>query len=201
MTAFLDHERIIINQKAKLIELVNEFKIRDEDGEDIGVIRQEGQSTLKKAARFVSKLDQFMTHKLGVYDESGEKVLELVRPRKLMKSKLQVTDGTGRLVGNIVQKNVFGKIRFGLEDASGQQLGEIQAENWRAWNFAIVDAAGTEVGRITKTWEGLAKTLFTTADDYLLEVSPTVSGSLRLLAFASAAGVDTALKQDSRGLS
>ena len=83
----------------------------------------------------------------------------------------------------------------------GQEIGEIQAENWRAWNFAIVDAAGSEVGRITKTWEGLAKTLFTTADDYLLEVSPTVSGPLRLLAFASAAGVDTALKQDSRGLS
>ena len=82
MTALLDHERIIINQKAKLIELVNEFKIRNEDGEDIGVIRQEGQSTLKKVARFVSKLDQFMTHKLGVYDASGEKVLELVRPRK-----------------------------------------------------------------------------------------------------------------------
>ncbi len=201
MTALLDHERIIINQKAKLIELVNEFKIRNEDGEDIGVIRQEGQSTLKKVARFVSKLDQFMTHKLGVYDASGEKVLELVRPRKFVKSKLQVTDGTGRPVGAIVQKNVFGKIRFGLEDASGQQLGEIQAENWRAWNFAIVDVAGTEIGRITKTWEGLAKTLFTTADDYLLEVSPTVSGPLRLLTFASAAGVDTALKQDSRGLS
>ena len=56
------------------------------------------------------------------------------------------------------------------------------------------------MGRITKTWEGLAKTLFTTADDYLLEISPSLSGPLRLLAFASAVGVDTALKQDSRGL-
>jgi uncharacterized protein YxjI len=200
MTALLDHERIVINQKAKLIELVNEYKIRNEDGEDIGVIRQEGQSTLKKVARFVSSLDQFMTHRLGVYDASGEKVLELVRPRKFVKSKLQVTDGAGHPVGSIVQMNVFGKIRFGLEDALGQHLGEIQAENWRAWNFAIVDVAGTEVGRITKTWEGLAKTMFTTADDYLLEVSPTVGGPLRFLAFASAAGVDTALKQDSRGM-
>ena len=36
----LDHDRIIINQKAKLIELTNEYKIRDEEGTDIGVIRQ-----------------------------------------------------------------------------------------------------------------------------------------------------------------
>ncbi len=95
---------------------------------------------------------------------------------------------------------MFGKIRFGLQTDAGQPLGEIQAKNWRAWNFTIVDAAGTEVGRITKTWEGLAKTVFTTADDYVLDIRPGLSGPLRMLTFASAIGVDTALKQDSRGL-
>jgi uncharacterized protein YxjI len=201
MTALLDHGRVVINQRAKVIELVNEYRIRDEDGADIGVIRQEGQSKLKKVARLVSDLDKFMTHRLGVYDAAGRKVLELVRPRKLVKSRLQVTDGAGRAVGTIVQENVFGKIRFGLEDASGLSVGQIQAENWRAWDFAIVDSTEGEVGRITKTWEGLAKTLFTTADDYVLELSPRVTGPFRMLAFASAAGVDTALKQDARGLS
>jgi uncharacterized protein YxjI len=197
----LEHNRIVINQKAKLIELVNEYKIRDENGAEIGVIRQEGQSQLKKLARFVSSLDQFMTHRLAAYDASGAKVLELLRPRKIVKSAVEVSDGAGASVGSIRQENVFGKIRFGLHDAAGGKLGEIRAENWRAWNFAIVDERGAEVGRITKTWEGLAKTLFTTADDYLLEVSPSLSGPLRLLAFASAVGIDTALKQDSRGLS
>lgn len=199
--SLLDHSKIVINQKAKLVELTNEYLIRDTEGNEIGVIRQEGQSTLKKVARFVSSLDQFMTHTLSVYDADGNKVLGLTRPRKFMKSSLEVSDGAGSQVGTIQQQNVFGKIRFGLHDATGQKIGEIQAENWRAWNFAIVDAAGTEVGRITKTWEGLAKTLFTTADNYLLDVSPQATGALRLLAFASAAGVDTALKQDSRGLS
>jgi len=196
----IEHNRIVINQKAKLIELTNEYKIRDEQGAEIGVIRQEGQSTLKKVARFVSSLDQFMTHRLGAYDISGAKVLELVRPRKIVKSSVEVYDGAGALAGTIRQENVFGKIRFGLHDAAGTKVGEIRAENWRAWNFAIVDQTGAEVGRITKTWEGLAKTLFTTADDYLLDISPSLGGSLRLLAFASAVGVDTALKQDSRGL-
>jgi uncharacterized protein YxjI len=195
----LEHNRIIINQKAKLIELVNEYKIRDEQGNEIGVIRQEGQSTLKKVARFVSSLDQFMTHKLAAYDADGSKVLELVRPRKIMKSTVQVLDGPGAPVGEIRQQNMIGKIRFGLHDSMGQKVGEIRAENWRAWNFAIVDAMEQEVGRITKTWEGLAKTLFTTADDYLLDISPSLQGPLRTLAFASAVGVDTALKQDARG--
>jgi hypothetical protein len=30
-------------------------------------------------------------------------------------------------------------------------------ENWRAWNFAIVDHTDTEIARITKTWEGLVQ--------------------------------------------
>lgn len=196
----LSHDRIVISQKAKIIEITNEYQIRDTEGNEIGVIRQEGQTTLKKVARFVSSLDQFMTHTLAVYDPAGMKVLELTRPRKIVKSSLLVKDGVGSEVGSIRQQNVFGKIRFGLLDASGQEVGQIQAENWRAWNFAIVDATGSEIGRITKTWEGFAKTLFTSADNYLLDIAPQVKGTLRLLAFASAVGVDTALKQDNRGL-
>ncbi|MCB2224401.1 MAG: scramblase [Actinobacteria bacterium] len=196
----LDYDRIVINQKAKLIEMVNEYMVRDDAGNQIGVIRQEGQSTLKKVARFVSSLDQFMTHKLGAYDADGTRVLELVRPRKIMKSTVQVFDGVGNPMGEIRQQNMIGKIRFGLHDATGQKIGEIKAENWRAWNFSIVNHLDEEVGRITKTWEGLAKTVFTTADDYLLDINGSLTGPLRVLAFASAVGVDTALKQDARGL-
>jgi hypothetical protein len=38
----LERNRVVINQKAKLVELVNEYQIRDENGAEIGVIRQEG---------------------------------------------------------------------------------------------------------------------------------------------------------------
>ncbi len=105
-------------------------------------------------------------------------------------------DGAGRRVGKIVQKNVFGKKRFALEDSLGQLVGAINAENWRAWDFAIEDATGVEVGRITKKWAGLLKEGFTTADTYVLAVTGSVAPDLRLMMIASAAGVDLALKQD-----
>ena len=200
MSDLLDRDRLIFNQKAKIIEMNIDFAIRDEQENEIGRVRQEGQSQLKKLARFVSSLDQFMTHTLSVYDASGVKVVELTRPRKVFKSTVLVKDGAGNQVGKIVQENMIGKIHFGLEDAGGQSIGAIRAENWRAWDFSIQDATGNEVGRITKTWEGLAKTLFTTADDYLLEIGGTVSPTLRMVMLASAAGIDLALKQDARGL-
>jgi len=198
--SLLDHDVIVVNQKVKLIELTNEYMIRDADGNDIGVIRQEGQSKAKKLLRLVASVDQFMTHTLAVYDADGTKVLQLVRPRKFVKSRLEVSDGHGQPIGSIVQQNAIGKIRFGLHDAAGNEVGLMRGENWRAWNFAIEDTSGKEVGRITKKWEGLLKTSFTTADNYVLQIDPEVAGPMRLLVFATAAAVDTALKQDSRGL-
>ncbi|MDQ3991587.1 MAG: phospholipid scramblase family protein [Actinomycetota bacterium] len=193
----IDQPRFFVNQKAKLIELTNEYRILDEAGAEIGVIRQEGQSKLKKMARLVSRLDQFMTHTLAVYEPDGTKVVQLTRPRKLLKSRLQVTDGGGVPVGTIAQENVVGKKRFALTGNAGEVLGAINAENWRSWDFRIEDAQGGEVGRITKKWAGAGRELFTTADNYMVEVSEQVTGPLRLLALAAAAGVDTALKQDS----
>lgn len=70
------------------------------------------------------------------------------------------------------------------------------AENWRARDFAIEDATGTEVGRIAKKWAGFRKGGFTTADNYVLEVNGQVSPELRLMMLGSAAGVDLALRQD-----
>ncbi|MFE6165420.1 phospholipid scramblase-related protein [Streptomyces sp. NPDC056486] len=189
---------LVVNQKAKLIELTNEYSVMDQSGNVLGSVVQVGQSTLKKVARFVSSIDQFMTHKLEIRDAYGQPVMQLTRPRKFMKSRVIVERADGQPIGEIVQQNMIGKINFAIM-VNGQQAGAIKAENWRAWNFSIVDHADNEVARITKTWEGLAKTMFTTADNYVLQIHYQLPEPLLSLVVATALTVDTALKQDSRG--
>ncbi len=189
---------LVVNQKVKLIELNNEYAVYDAEGNQIAAVRQVGQSALKKAARLLTSLDQFMTHSLQIVDMAGSVQLTVTRPRKLLKSKVEIGDAAGNQIGRIVQKNAIGKIRFDLE-AGGQVIGSLNAENWRAWNFSIKDASGQEVARITKTWEGLAKTLFTTADNYVLQIERPMEQPLLSLVVASALSIDTALKQDARG--
>ena len=199
MSDLLSRDVIVISQKPKFVEMTNEYEILDEAGATIGKIRQEGQSTARKLLRLVSSVDQFLTHRLVVYGADGAKVLELVRPAKLLRSKVEVLDASGARVGTIVQENVVGKKRFRLDGPGEEVLGSIDAENWRSWDFAIHDPAGNEVGRITKKWAGILREGFTTADRYLLHISEGVTGNLRTLMVASAAGVDTALKQDDTG--
>ena len=200
MTALLEADTLVMNQKAKLVELTNQYEIHGSDGAELGYVQQEGQGSLRKTLRFVSSVDQFLTHRLSIYDSTHAKVLELTRPAKLLKSRITVEDGHGRKVGAIVQQNVLGKIRFKLVGVHGERLGEIRAENWRAWDFSIIDRNETEVGRIDKKFVGVTKAVFTTADNYVVYLDTQLEGGLRLLAIAAAVAVDTALKQDARGI-
>ena len=190
---------LVVNQKAKLIEINSEYAIYDQNGTQIGAVREVGQSKAKKAVRLLSSYDQFLTHKFQIVDMHGNVQLAITRPAKLIKSKIVVQNGAGNELGTIVQQNAIGKIRFGLE-SGGHTYGSINAENWRAWNFNIQDHEGNEVARVTKTWEGLAKTMFTTADNYVVQIHRPLDEPLRSLVVAAGLAIDTALKQDSRGL-
>ncbi|MCP4306058.1 MAG: DUF2510 domain-containing protein [bacterium] len=189
---------LVVNQKAKFLEVHSEYAVYDQSGNQIAGIRQVGQTNLKKALRMVSSLDQYLTHNFQIVDMSGNVLLAVTRPAKFIKSRIEISDGAGRPVGSIVQKNMIGKINFRLE-SGGSVVGTINAENWRAWNFSIQDTSSTEVARITKTWEGFAKTMFTTADNYVLQIHRPLQEPLRSLVVASALSIDTALKQDDRG--
>jgi uncharacterized protein YxjI len=191
-------QRLFVSQKRKLIELTNEYAVFGVDGTQIGAVVEVGQSGLKKAARFLTSLDQFMTHTVQVHDSQGRPMIMLTRPAKVFKSTMVVSRPDGSEIGRLVQRNVFGKIRFGLE-SNGSEIGSLNAENWRAWNFAILDHAGTEVARITKTWEGLLTTVFTTADNYLVDIHVPLTDPMHSLVVGAALTVDTALKQDNRG--
>jgi len=90
---------------------------------------------------------------------------------------------------------MIGKIRFGLL-AGGQQVGSLSAQNWRrAWNFSITDHTGAEVARVTKTWEGFGRSMFTTADNYVVQLHRPLTDPLASMVLASALTVDTVLKQ------
>ena len=186
---------LVVNQRAKLIEMANEFGVFDQHGTRIGGVVEVGQSTLRKAIRLLTKYDQFLSHRFEVRDANHNTILKITRPAKVFKSRFLVTRADDSPIGEIVQENVFGKIRFGFV-VDGRSVGGIFAENWRAWNFSIRDHAGTEVARVTKTWGGFLKAAFTTADNYVVEIPNPLPDPLASMVVAAALTIDTALKQD-----
>lgn len=192
----LDHDVVVVRQKAKLVEMTNQYRLEDAEGNPIGVVEQVGQNVVRKALRLLTSVDQYLTHRLEIRDASGQVVLGLLRPAKFLKSRVVVSDAGGATVGTIVQQNVVGKKRFSLEAPDGSVLGELRGENWVSWDFQIVDPTGAVVARVNKKWAGMLREGFTTADTYVFQAEPGLAGPLRQLAFAAATAIDTALKQD-----
>lgn len=188
---------LVVNQKAKLIELNNEYTVFDGEGRTIASVAQVGQSKARKVLRLVSSVDQFLTHRFELRGPDAVPQLVMTRPAKIVKSTVVVAKPDGTEIGRLVQENAIGKIRFAMV-AGEHKYGSINAENWRAWNFSICDHTETEVARITKTWSGFAKAAFTTADKYVVQIHKQLDDPLRTLVVAAAVTVDTALKQDSR---
>lgn len=185
---------LVVNQKAKLVEMANEYAVHDQHGRQLGSVVQVGQSGLQKAMRLLTKVDSLMTTKLEIRDARGTPVLRMTRPATLWKSTVQVERADGAQIGAIRQENAFGKVRFAFE-SGGQRVGGILAQNLRAWDFVINDAHEAEIGRITKTFEGVAKAMFSTADNYVLRLNRPLVDPLASMVVASALTVDTVMKQ------
>src|SRR6266511_2492910 len=166
----LAHSKFVVDQKAKLIELRNEYSIYDESGNRIGSVIQVGQSFLTRLLRLVLKGDSL----LGV--------------------KLEIREANGTVIGRIAAKIRLGKARMAITDPAERVLGEVRAENLRAWNFNVQDATGRLIARVDKKWAG-ARELFTTADKYRVELDPNLPDPLRSLVVASCLAIDTLLKQ------
>lgn len=190
---------LIVNQKAKLFERKAEYSVFNQHGHKVGGVRQFGISM----SRIVVGREN-ETKRLQIVDADGHPILTLTRPATVLKSKVTVMRQDGTPVGQIVQEN-FGlmasmlsgrfNIRFRIESA-GVMLGTINAESWRAWDFSIQDSQGSEIARITKTWAGFSKEMFTKADNYVLQIHRPLEDPLLSLVVSAALAVDTVLKQD-----
>ncbi|MFP3913449.1 MAG: LURP-one-related/scramblase family protein [Actinomycetota bacterium] len=192
-TSLMETETLVVEQRRKLFEMRNQYRVFDEDGAQIGAVEQEAQSAFTFLARLGTDMDVALPVTLRVEEGEGLPVLVLHKPWFRMTMSVSRPDGTR--LGHVAKRIRLGKARFTLSDASGSEIGEVRAENWRAKDFAVVDTSGNEVARATKKWRGLATEMFTDADTYVVELSPQVSDPLRSLALSAALAIDVVLKQ------
>lgn len=188
----LDHDAIVVEQVRKFFELRNQYGLYATDGHRIGSIEQVEQSPLHFLTRLFSGLDVALPTTLAVEDSQGRPILRLHKP--WFRWRVQVSRADGTELGAITKQLRLGKARFLLTGPVGAGLGEVQAQNWRARDFVIVDTTGRQVAKVTKQWRGLVTEAFTDADTYIVDLGGS-DEPLRSLALAAALSVDVIMKQ------
>jgi hypothetical protein len=118
---------LVVNQKPKFVEVNAEYAVFDQHGQQIGAVREVGQSFMKKAMEVRPIGDR--PRRLQVVDLHGRVLMTLTRPAKIAKSRVMVRDPNGVEIGEIAQKTlgIIGMVRFDLE-SRGELLGSINAE-------------------------------------------------------------------------
>lgn len=183
---------LVVNQKSKLVNLNAEYAVFDQHGNRLGAVREVGQTILKSVVR----ADRFSSHRLQVVDASDRVLLAITQPVAIVKERVSVRLADGELLGEVIQKwiSIFGKESFSLE-VDGKAVGSLNAEDRDSWDFNILDAAGNEIARVTKSPVGLAKDLFSKNDNYVVTVSPRLEGTMRAFAIGAALSIDMMLHQ------
>lgn len=184
---------MVVEQRRKLFEMRNQYRIFDQLGSQIGAVVQVRQSPLAFLGRLITNMDVSLPTWLEVRGESGEPVFLMHKPWFRMTFGVSRPDGTA--LGSIRKRIRLGKARFTIAGPSGAEIGRVVAQNWRAKDFVVIDQTGAEIAQATKRWRGLATELFTDADTYVVELTPQAIEPLRSLALAAALTIDVVMKQ------
>ena len=106
-----------------------------------------------------------------------------------------VLDEADQHIGSFQQKLLSVGGAFTVLGPSDEELCRLQGK-WTGWDFRFT-AGDTELAHVTKKWAGIGKELFTSADNYILEISDDVPSDnrLRQLILAAVMSIDMVLKE------
>ena len=196
MNPVLNLNLFFIKEHVRLFKAANSFDIYNPETNQIVL------QCLEENLGFFTKLFRFTNYKrmtpfdIDIKTSMGEKILSVRRGVSWFLSHVDVLDGRGVLIGMFRQKffSIGGK--FEVLDASGHLLCTLKG-SWTSWDFKFVSADNKEFARVTKKWSGLGKELFTSADNYMLQISPSVppDSPLRQLIMAAVMCIDLVLKE------
>jgi len=196
--ALLSAGLLMVEQNFQWVDITTSYTVLDRNGTAVGSVAETGQNAARKALRFMSQMDKFLSRTFEIRDSAGMPFLVLSRGAKLVKARIAVTRPDGSPVGEIVQDTVVGHISFDLV-AGGHPVGKLVAENWFAFTFKLLDHAGVQVGRITRDTVGLAISVIGGGDYYYAEVPHPLPEPLRTLALGAMLTANTLLNPDSNG--
>ncbi len=196
MNPALDTNVFFIKEQVGLFKAANSFDIYDPETKQIVLeCREERLGFFTKLFRFTD-YKRMTPFEIDVRVPGGKNIITVKRGVNLFLSNVEVLDENNILIGRFKQKffSIGGK--FDVLDASERPLCTLKGK-WTSWDFKFVTADNKEFATVTKKWSGLGKELFTSADNYILQINPEVpAGSpLRLLIMAAVMCIDLVLKE------
>lgn len=161
---FHGRKALFIKEEVAILKLTDTYHLLDPDsGAEVGVAKDE--PSLKWLRLLVKK--HLLPTDVRVYGPGQSAPhLSIHKHVGFFRTRLTVHGPSGELIAQLRSKLWSLGGAFEVKDPQGLLMGELKGD-WKGWDFTFT-VNGQVFGRVTKKWAGLAKELFTNADQYLV---------------------------------
>lgn len=195
MPSVLDKNLFLVKEQVGLFKASNSFDIFDPaTGKLILEAREPSLGSMTKIFRFTN-LKRQTPFLVEIREPNGALHAVVYRGVSFVLSKVSVEDGKGRLLGFLKQKFFSVGGAFRLLSPEENELAQLSG-SWTGWDFRFT-AGGFDLATITKKWAGIGKELFTSADNYMIEISDRIQpgNPVRALILGAMVTIDMVFKE------
>lgn len=195
MHPILHHNLYLVKEHLGFFKAARNFDVYDPaTGEMILECREPHLGPFTKLLRFTDykKMTPF---DIEVHTPNGEPVVRISRGISIFLSKVSVHDDDGVYLGGFKQKLLSIGGAFDVLDAQDQPICTLHGK-WTAWSYKFI-ARDREIAQVNRKWTGIGQELFTSADNYMLQISDDVppDNPIRVLILAAVFCIDMVLKE------
>lgn len=195
MQDVLSKNLFLVKEHVGLLKAANNFDIYDPDTNQIVMeCREERLGPITKLLRFTD-YKRMTPFDIQVRTPDGSQVVRITRGVSFFLSRVTVLDDNDRPMGGFKQKLFTIGGAFDVLDTQDNPLCRLKGK-WTGWEFKFI-ANDVEFARVSKKWAGAGKELFTSADNYMLQISDAVpkDNPVRRLILAAVLCIDMVLKE------
>lgn len=195
MNLLLNKNLYLVKEKVGMFKASNSYDIFDPE------TNTHLMTSIEPNLGFFTKMFRFTKYKkhtpfnVSVSETNGRKVVSLKRGVSIFRSDVEVFDHKDQTIGFLKQKFWSFGGKFEIVDKHQKPVCTLEGK-WTGWDFKFTHQ-NDELGVVTKKWAGLGKELFTSADNYVLQINDSIpqDDTRRQLIFASVMCIDMVLKE------
>ena len=198
MKKHLQKNIFLFKEHLGMFKASNNYDIYDPKTKEIILhCRENNLNPVYKIVRmFLADFKPMTPFEIDIIGLDGKRIIKVKKGLSLILSKIEVFDENDKLIGLFKQK-LFPNLghNFEMFDEKENLVSKLKG-NLIGWNFEFLKDENT-IARVTKKWSGIGKEMFTSADNYILEIKDAVDKAdpLRLLIFAAVICIDMVFKE------
>ena len=195
MDSILEKNLYLFKEHVGFLKAHNNYDIYDPESKEMILhCREKNLNAFYKIVRLFRNYKRMTPFEIEIKGLDDKKILKVKKGFSFFLSKIQVFDENDSLVGIFKQRLSF-NTNFDMLDKREKLVCNLKG-NFIGWNFKFL-RGDTEVGLVTKKWAGIGKEMFTSADNYILEIKNKVEkdSPLRLLILAAVICIDMVIKE------